>query len=170
MKQRIIASALAITATLASIPSEAAPVYRQARDSLPRINIYQDAYAYAGMDILSWSDGSNSGTATRFTFGQRFEEFVSAEAQFALGGGTHDYTMGVYAKGALPMGRLQVKGLLGFAASQYNSVNNYTSISYGVGAELTVWRDWYANADFMKYVAKEATDIGGISIGLGTRF
>lgn len=170
MKQRIIASTLAVAATLASIPSEAAPVYRQARDAAPRVNIYQQAYAYAGIDMLNWSDGTDSGTATRFTFGQRFEEFVSAEAQFALGGGNHNYTMGVYAKGALPLGRLQMKGLLGFAASQYNDTTNYTSLSYGVGAELTVWRDWYANADFMKYVAKDGTDIGGISIGVGTRF
>ncbi|MFG1488496.1 outer membrane beta-barrel protein [Oceanospirillum sp. HFRX-1_2] len=170
MKQRIIASTLAVAATLASLPTEAAPVYRQTRDSAPRVNVYQQAYAYAAVDRLNWSDGTNSGTATRLTFGQRFEEFVSGEAQIATGGGDHDYTLGVYGRGALPLGRLQIKGLLGVAASQYKDVNNYTSISYGLGAELTVWRDWYFNFDYMKYVAEESTDISGISLGVGTRF
>lgn len=166
MKQRIIASTLAVAATLASIPSEATPVYREARDASPRVNIYQDAYAYGGLDLLNWSDGTNSGNATRISVGQRFEEFVSAEAQFAFGGGNHDYTMGVYARGALPLGILQVKGLVGFAASQFNNTQSYSSVSYGVGAELTVWRDWYLNADYMRYSA----DIDGISIGIGNRF
>ena len=50
MKHRIIASTLAVAATLASIPSEAAPVYRQAGDSNPRVDVYQQSYTYAGID------------------------------------------------------------------------------------------------------------------------
>lgn len=195
MKKRIIASALAVSATLASIPSEAAPVYRQARDSAPRVNVYQQAYTYASIDMMNWtystttttaadagdgaeggdaaaattSSSSESGTSTRLTFGQRFEEFVSAEAQLTLGSGEHEYTVGIYGRWGLPMGRLQIKGLLGVAASQFDnagSVTSDTSLSYGAGAELTVWRDWYLNADFMSY----SSDFDAINIGIGHRF
>lgn len=172
MKQRIIASTLAVAATLASIPSEAAPVYRQARDSAPRVNVYQQAYTYAGIDMMSYSysgTSSDSGSSTRLTFGQRFEEFVSAETQLALGAGAHEYSVGVYARGALPLGRLQVKALIGVAASQFDNagtVDNVKSISYGGGAELTIWRDWYLNADYMSY----DSTLDAINIGVGARF
>ena len=170
MKQRIIASTLAVAATLASIPSEAAPVYRQARDAAPRVNVYQQAYTYASIDMMNWSYAptSESDQSTRLTFGQRFEELVSAEAQLALGNGIHEYTIGIYARGALPLGRLQLKALGGLAASQFNTgtVENETNLSYGGGAELTFWRDWYLNADYMHY----GSDFDSINIGVGTRF
>lgn len=187
MKKRIIASALAVAATLASIPSEAAPVYRQARDAAPRVNVYQQAYTYAAIDMMNWTytstttaaaegdadatttSSSVSGNSTRLTFGQRFEEFVAAEAQLALGEGEHEYTVGVYARGALPMGRLQIKGLLGLSASQFDnagSVESDTSLSFGGGAELTFWRDWYLNADYMSY----GSSFDAINIGIGSRF
>lgn len=172
MKSRIIASTLAATLSLAALPSQAAVVYSQARDAAPRINVYQQAYTYAALDMMSYSysdTASDSGTSTRLTFGQRFEEFVSAEAQLAVGSGSHEYTVGVYARGALPLGRLQVKGLLGFSASQFDisgSVSNYKSVSFGGGAELTVWRDWYLNADYMNY----GSSLDSINIGVGTRF
>ncbi len=172
MKHRIIASTLAIAATLASIPSEAAPVYRQTADSNPRVDVYQQSYTYAGIDMMSYSysgTATDSGNSTRLTFGQRFEEFVSAETQLAVGDGAHEYSVGVYARGALPLGRLQIKGLVGFAASQFDNagvVENVKSISYGGGAELTLWRDWYFNADYMSY--DESLD--AINIGFGVRF
>ena len=193
MKQRIFAGTLAVVATLAYIPSEAAPVYFQSRDSAPRINIYQQSYTYAAIDVMNWSykapaaeaeagddaaapdpDAAVANTnlsdrSTRLTFGQRFDEFVAAEAQLALGSGAHEYTVGVYARGALPLGRLQLKALAGFAASQFDnagSSENDTSLSYGAGAELTFWRDWYLNADYMSY----SSDFDSINIGVGTRF
>lgn len=179
MKQRLIVSALAAVTVLASIPSEAAPVYRQMRDNMPRVNVYQDAYAYAGIDMMNWnySSTSSSGTATRFNFGQRFDEFLSAEAQFAFGGGDTNASMkhnlGLFAKGILPLGNLQLKGLLGYSAAQFDVAGARTSlssISYGVGAELTVWRDTYFNADFIKYIATTSNDMNAISIGIGTRW
>jgi len=172
MKQRIIASTLAVAATLASIPSEAAPVYRQTRDSAPRVDAYQEVYTYVGIDMMSYSysgTANDSGSSTRLTFGQRFEEFVSAETQLAIGDGTHEYSVGVYARGALPMGRLQLKALIGLAASQFDNsgtIENVKSISYGGGAELTLWRDWYFNADYMSY----DSSLDSINLGIGTRF
>ncbi|OPX56686.1 hypothetical protein SAMN02745127_00443 [Oceanospirillum multiglobuliferum] len=192
MKQRLIVSALAAVTVLASMPSEAAPAYRQMRDNMPRVNIYQDSYAYAGIDMMNWnySSTSSSGTATRFNFGQRFDEFLSAEAQFAFGGSDGNasmkYNLGLFAKAVMPMGNLQIKGLLGYSAAQFDVTSStidatgatittkarssLSSISYGVGAELTVWRDVYLNADFIKYIATASNDMNAISIGVGTRW
>ena len=192
MKQRLIVSALAAVTVLASMPSEAAPAYRQMRDNMPRVNIYQDSYAYAGIDMMNWSysSSSSSGTGARFNFGQRFDEFLSAEAQLAFGGSDSNasmkYNLGLFAKAMLPMGNLQLKGLLGYSAAQLKvttettdaagnpvtstAQSNFSSISYGVGAELTVWRDVYVNADFIKYIATTSNDLSAISIGIGSRW
>ena len=182
MKKRTLASALAVMAALASIPSEAAPVYSQTRDSAQRVNVYQQLYTYAAIDMMNWTyststtaadgtvtTGSESGKSTRLTFGQRFGEFVAAEAQFAIGSDEHDYTVGVYARWGLPLDRIQIKGLVGVAASQFDnagSTESDTSVSFGAGAELTLWRDWYFNADYMNY----GSDLDSINIGIGNRF
>jgi len=190
MKPRLLVSALAVSATLATIPAkaEAAGVFSQSRDSMPRINIYKDPYSYAGIDMMNWnfSNGDNtikgSDRGTRFTFGQRFDEFIAAEVQFGIGGTDAaatggpvkmDHTLGLFIKGVLPMNRLQVKGLIGYSASQFEiaaAQSSFSSVSFGIGAELNVWRDAYVNADYIKYISTTNNDMDAISIGAGYRF
>lgn len=189
MKPRLLASALAVSASLAYLPAEAAGMYNMSRDTAPRINIYQDPYSYVGVDMMNWNFSgtvaetpvSASARGTRFTFGQRFDEFVAAEVQFGIGGTDSgatpvtkmDHTLSVFVKGVLPMNRLQLKGLIGYSASQFevNAIQySYSSVSFGLGAELNVWRDAYVNADYIKYVSTTNVDMDAISIGAGYRF
>ena len=187
MKPRLLASALAVSASLAYMPAEAAGMYNMSRDTAPRVNIYQDPYSYVGIDMMNWNFSGTvaeaavdaSARGTRFTFGQRFDEFVAAEVQFGMGGSDTtavtkmDHTLSVFVKGVLPMNRLQLKGLIGYSASQFevNAVQrSYSSISFGLGAELNVWRDAYVNADYIKYVSTTSVDMDAISIGAGYRF
>lgn len=189
MKLRLLVSALAVSATLAAIPAEAAGVFSQSRDNMPRVNIYKDAYSYAGIDMMNWNistpnaagDGTDKGSArgTRLSFGQRFDEFIAAEVQFGMGGSDTtatikmDHTLSLFVKGVIPMNRLQVKGLLGYSATQFehaDETKSVSSISFGLGAELNVWRDAYINADYIKYISTTNNDMDAISIGAGYRF
>ncbi len=188
MKPRLLVSALAVSATLAAIPAEAAGVFSQSRDNMPRVNIYKDAYSYAGIDMMNWNISTvdaagatvkGSARGTRLSFGQRFDEFIAAEVQFGMGGSDTtatmkmDHTLSLFVKGVIPMNRLQVKGLLGYSATQFelaDATESMSSISFGLGAELNVWRDAYINADYIKYISTTNNDMDAISIGAGYRF
>ncbi len=188
MKLRLLASVLAVSATLTHMPAQAAGAYSMGRDTAPRINIYQDSYSYAGIDMMNWNFNNSDNTikgsdrGTRFTFGQRFDEFVSAEVQFGLGGNDKaatggpvkmKHTLGLFIRGMLPMNRLQLKGLVGYTASQFDIAavgESYSSVSFGLGAELNVWRDVYANVDYIKYVSTSNFDMDSVNVGVGFRF
>lgn len=185
MRKHLLSSLMAGVIGSGAMAVEAAPY--QPRDHKPRIDIYRDSYNYVGFDVASWTldidatadkaGVSADGVGGRILVGRRFSDFLSAEAH-AMTGGEDDNArlernLGVFVKAALPMGRLQMKGLVGFSALQFTLPdydNSYSGLSWGVGAEVTVWRDIYLNADYIRFYSSSDTDIDSVNFGLGMRW
>lgn len=60
-----------------------------------------------------------------------------------------------------------------FTASAGNvsvTSGTYNSVSYGVGAQTEINKDWYAQADYMMFSKKDGTTTKGLGVSVGYRF
>lgn len=155
--------------------------------SRPRIDLLRDDYTYAGIDLSGWNleiDRSGSraavsanGIGVRTFFGRKFSDYLAAEAQLMAGGKDDnaqlDRNIGVFVRATLPFKRIQLKALAGFSASEFTLPgydNSYSGLSWGIGAELTVWKDIWMNTDYTRYYTSSDTTFDAVNLGMGIRW
>lgn len=147
---------------------------------------------FAGVDVVFSNlepDKTNRDadlTSLQFKFGSwlNTENTFGFEFRAALGmdddkiGGTEveiDRFYGAYVRGQFPT-NFQVRpyGLLGATRVETTQTpggsENYSDISLGLGAEMTVSRNLFVSLEYLRAIDRSGDEISNLSLGVGGRF
>jgi hypothetical protein len=124
-----------------------------------------------------------------FSFEGRFAKGLNHDEQFLSEFGPSglnarfkiDTIIGLYGTGHINLSKAaSLYGILGFSSveatasvpefSAASSSETNTSISYGIGADIVVFRNSAINIEYMQYLIKSDFGLGIIGLGASTRF
>jgi opacity protein-like surface antigen len=92
-----------------------------------------------------------------------------------------DSTFGIYAKPKIQLGDVELFARLGYTHAKLKAKISFDGISesereseggfsFGVGVNYSLTKQWYVQADYMRYCDKKGIELSGPSISVGYRF
>ena len=162
--------------------------------SLPLLPLTSLSHAagFAGADLVFSSiepDNANADadlTAIQFKFGSwlNSEGTLGFEFRAALGMDDDDVAgrnveidryYGAYMRGQFPNSfPVRPYGILGLSrmetTEQPGGGENYTDISLGIGAEITLSRSLFVSLEYLRLVDRSGDEISNLGLGIGGRF
>jgi hypothetical protein len=153
----------------------------------------KDFYVEGGLTPMKISDDEVSFTpvAARLTLGKNINANLAVEGVYVFTASKDSVTVsntnvdiavsgyGIYLKPKMEVTKgTEVFGRVGYTSAKLTASlgnvsatsDNVNSLSYGVGLQTEINKDWYAQADYMMFSKKDGVTAKGFGISAGYRF
>ncbi len=152
-------------------------------------------YAGGNVSFVNYSEDliqdDASLTSIYGRYGYQFHDNFSAELRFGKGIGDDTLSIlgtnvdvslnnffGGYVRGGIPAGEYfypylvigYTRGKLDVVVSGFADSGSESDVSYGIGTDIMLSKNWGANIEYMNYLDKDEAEISGFAIGIITKF